>query len=163
CAPAQAQQLEAPDPRRRLYHPELRAVAPEFDPCCTAFRTGRCKPHIAAGKLTIGKLRCRYLNAFGLGIYTQKFLRKKAAERFQVTACEVQGLALDEILHRVSGHQVRVVTGNVGGPKIVPVKQHHDAGAKNRALALRRLGITLEAVDNDVSLAVIISLRATGE
>ena len=56
-----------------------------------------------------------------------------------------------------------VVAGGVGRPEGVAVEQHGDVGAEDRRLALGRVPVAMQAVDDDVALAVVVSFPSAGE
>src|SRR5262249_40476178 len=142
---------------------ELFGAAPEFDAGGGALRTGRGECHFAAGNLVVRNLARGDLNAFSLGIRIQKFLCEKAAEGFEIAAGKVQGLTLDEILHRVSRDQVGVVAGYIGRPESIAVEKHHNAGAEDRALIWRTMCIAVQAVNDHVAFTVVVPFCAAGE
>ena len=88
---------------------------------------------------------------------------QKPAIALEIGAREVHGLALDEVLHRVSGDEAGVIAGGVRGPERIAIDQHQHVGAKHRTLTLRHLAIAIQAIDDDVALAVVIALPAAGK
>ena len=119
--------------------------------------------HAATDDRLVGNRRGADLRAFHVRVGLQKPAGEKPAVRFQVVAREVQRLALDEILHRIGGDQARIVAGFVSGPECVPVDQQGHVGAKDRQRAGWRAPVAIQAVGDDVRLAVVVPFLTAGK
>ena len=133
----------------------------QLDPGGSPFRAGRARTRCF--QPSIWNFGGRNLQPFHLRVEAQELRREEAAVVLQVGSREVKCLALDEVLHRIGGDEAGIVAGGVGGPERVAVEQHQDVRAEYRAPAGGRDAVAVQAVDDDVALAVIIALPAAGK
>lgn len=155
---AQAQQAKSAKARRHFNQRVLR----EFDTGGRALRTRRCVGDVAVDS-AIGNLDGRKLRALRLRVFLEERRGQERAVVGEIVAIVVHRLALDEVLHRVGRDQAGVVACRVGFPECSAVDEHRHARAEDRALTGRGLTIAVQAIDNDVALAVVMLLPAARE
>ena len=154
---AQAQQPEAPDARGGLDTPGPRQLDARHRPLWAGGGEG---PRAACG---VRHIHGRHLQALHLGIAREERLGKKQAIPFEIVAIEVEGLALDEVLHRVGRDEVGIVAGRVGRPERVSIEEHRHVRGKDGAGSLRNAPIAMQAIRRHIGLAVVVALPATRE
>ena len=78
----------------------------------------------------------------------------------QIVSAEIHRLALNEVLHRIGRDQAAVVSFGVGLPERVAVQEEEHVRAKHRACRRGGPAVAIQAIRDDVALAVVVTLRA---
>ena len=159
-AAVQTEQAEAADAGTRFGRLNRFSIAHQFDAGMGAFRATGLP---CAGQQIIRDFFGGELHAGGLRVDAQELRGEELTVRLQIVTRELEGLALDEILHGVRGDETGVVAGGVSGPEGVAVDQDFCIDAEDRTFIGGLLTFPQQAVGDDIAFAVVTLFRTACE